>query len=527
VPILKNVLGLDIGSFSLKAVELRKTLKGHEVAQVQMLEREGREEPLSELIAEFMDHFGFSSEHVVTALAGDRISSRRLEFPFRDRRKLAQAVPFEVESDLPFDLEDFVVNWQRVGGDRARSEVFATLAPRSEVSDLLTSLADAHCEARTLEAEGLALGNLASAYDLSGSRLLVDLGHRKTTLCLLLNDHPVAARTFPLAGSALTEALAKDRNLSPEDAERAKCEEGLFRAGPLGPQSETTSEAITVLNRIAREIARTLSSLEPVLVTSGSGAVSEITLMGGTAQLDRIDHFLSERIGIYTERLGLPKPGSSKGLAAGGSPLLFAPATALALRGTSAARTHMNFRQDEFARRLDLSSFRRDFRTTGWLAAVAVGLALLSFGTGLVFDSRQIGLVEAQTARVYSEALPGQAAPANAVASLRDAVRAANDRAEFLGVYGGNLSALDVLAEISKYVPEDLEIVLEEISIDRQTVRMKVYSKSFEAADRLGSELGRFAPFAGASIGAIETDRKRGGKRFSVTISLADAEERR
>ena len=123
MPILKNVLGLDIGSFSLKAVELRKTLRGHEVAQFQQLERGGREEPLSELISEFLDQHGFSSEHVVAALAGDRISSRRLEFPFRDRRKLAQAVPFEVESDLPFDLEDFVVNWQRVGGDRARSEV--------------------------------------------------------------------------------------------------------------------------------------------------------------------------------------------------------------------------------------------------------------------------------------------------------------------------------------------------------------------------------------------------------------------
>ena len=41
MPILKNVLGLDIGSFSLKAVELPKTLRGHEVAQFQQLERGG------------------------------------------------------------------------------------------------------------------------------------------------------------------------------------------------------------------------------------------------------------------------------------------------------------------------------------------------------------------------------------------------------------------------------------------------------------------------------------------------------
>jgi hypothetical protein len=55
---------------------------------------------------------------------------------------------------------------------------------------------------------------------------------------------------------------------------------------------------------------------------------------------------------------------------------------------------------------------------------------------------------------------------------------------------------------------------------------MKVHAKSFEAADRLGAELAKFEPFAQARIGSIETDRKSGGKRFNVTISLAPAGER-
>ena len=109
---------------------------------------------------------------------------------------------------------------------------------------------------------------------------------------------------------------------------------------------------------------------------------------------------------------------------------------------------------------------------------------------------------------------------------MREAVRDASARAEFLGVYRGNLSALDLLTEISRRVPSDLEIVFEELNIDRQIVRMRVYAKSFEAADRLGAELAKFRPFAQARIGAIETDKKSGGKRFNVTISLAPTEER-
>jgi hypothetical protein len=116
--------------------------------------------------------------------------------------------------------------------------------------------------------------------------------------------------------------------------------------------------------------------------------------------------------------------------------------------------------------------------------------------------------------------------PANPVAGLRQQLAAAQERADFLGVYHGNLSALDLLTELSKLVPADLDIALEELSIDRQTVRMRVHAQSFQAADRLGVELGRSGPFEGASIGSIETDSKTGAKRFNVTISLKPPGER-
>jgi hypothetical protein len=54
---------------------------------------------------------------------------------------------------------------------------------------------------------------------------------------------------------------------------------------------------------------------------------------------------------------------------------------------------------------------------------------------------------------------------------------------------------------------------------------MRVQTKSFEAADRLGQELGSFAPFTSVRIGAIETDAKTQAKRFQVTISLGQPED--
>jgi len=521
MPVLKNVLGLDLGSHSLKAVELQQTLRGFEAVQLRSLPRASDEASLPEVLQRFVALHRLATDHVVAALPGDRLSSRRLSFPFRERRKLAQAVPFAVEAELPFDLEDVVVDWESVGGDRSRTEVMAAIAPRSEVSGLLALLDQAGCTPRTLEAEGLVLGNLAAVFDLPGRRLLLDLGHRKTTLCVLLDGRAVAARTLPLGGRQLTEALAADRGLSAKDAERAKCEEGVFGAG-LGAASPQTAK---VLDRLAREIARTLGAVEDLL---GGAPLDEITLFGGTAFLDRLDAFLAERTGIPAARLGLPREGHGEGLVAGGPPILFAPAIALAVRGTAQARTSMNFRQDEFAVRLDLGRFARRFRTTAWIAAAALLLAVVNFATKTALHARQATALEAQVAALYSEALPGQPVSTNAVAALRDQVRSAQDRADFLGVYRGNLSALDLLEELSALVPADLDIGLEELSIDRQTVRMRVQAKQYQAADRLSLELAKFGPFADARIGAIEKDSKTGTLRFNVTISLKEpeAEER-
>ena len=510
--ILRTALGLDVGSHSIKAVEVAQSLRGLGAVRVQSEPRAGREVP--EVLRELIGRHGLHTEHVVTAVPGDRVSVRRLEFPFGEKRRVAQAVPFEIEDQLPFDLEDVLVDWELIHRERSRSEVLAVVAPRSEVSRRIEELHEAGCDPHIIECEGLALANLTAAFDLGGSRVLVDLGHSKTTLCVLVNGRAVASRSISTAGLALTRALAEDRGLDLEEAERIKCEEGVIDASLGVPLPKVAA----MLDRIAHEIVRMVTSLESIV----RGDITEVTLMGGTAQLDHLDELLAARTDLATRRIGLPRREAGIALVAGGSPVVFAPTIALALRGTARAVTDFNFRQDEFSRPLDLSFLRRDFGATGILAAIVAALAVLSFATGTLLDSRRAGVIEKQIAVLYGDALPEGQDPDNALGALREAVRDANERAEFLGVYRGNLSALDLLTEISRRVPPDLDVVFEELSIDRQTVRIRVYTESFEAAERLGQELAKFGPFANARVGAIETDRRTGRKKFNVTISLAE-----
>jgi general secretion pathway protein L len=108
---------------------------------------------------------------------------------------------------------------------------------------------------------------------------------------------------------------------------------------------------------------------------------------------------------------------------------------------------------------------------------------------------------------------------------MQKAVRSTQQRADTLGIYRGNLSALQVLAEISSRVPSDLDVIFEELSIDRQVIQIKGHSPSFGSVDRLRAELTKYGPFSEIAVGDITSDARRGGQTFNVRISLASGSE--
>lgn len=512
---MKNVLGLDVGAHAIKAVELRQTLRSLEPAQMRQHPRGLPDLPLSDLIQRFTAMHQLATDHVVAAVPADRISVRSMHFPFRDRKRLTGAVPFEVEGETPFDLEDLVITWEIVGGERTRADLAVAIAPRRAVVERLDALREARCEPRVLEAEGLALANLHAAFSWQGARLVVDVGHASTKLCVVRDGKPLLARSIAAAGRHVTEAMARDRNLSIEDAEHAKCEDGVFH---LGFDSAVPS-AVDVLDRIAREAVRTLEAAEPLLGGASLDPSDGIVLVGGSARLHRFDEYLSERIGIAAARPSVPPEGLGAALLAGGDPALFAPALALALRGTSLATTSTDFRQGDLAYRTDFRSYLgRDLRPTAVLAGAVGALGLAAAVTSVTLESRRADAIRTHIAALYQEAV-GSAPTGNPVTQLGSDLYAARERADFLGVYGGSLSALDLLSELSRRIPTDLEVRLVELNITGRVIRLQVAANNFEAAERLTHVLSAEPPFRTAEVkGGIESTKD--GTRFTVAISL-------
>jgi len=520
----RSVLGLDVGSHTLKAVELRVSPRDLAAGQFRVHPRVDASAPLAEHLQRFVAMHKLPTGHVATALPARQLSTRRLEFPFSDTRRLAQAIPFEIESDTPFRLDDLVVDWNVLSAERNRGVVSASLTRRAHVGELLGKLQEAGCDPHVIEAEGLVLANLAPVFRLDGTHLLVDIGHEKTTFCALHEGKPILAHALAVAGRAMTEAIAAETGLSLEEAEQRKCEGGVLgRGGHPGSPG-----VAAILDRIAREAVRTLEAAE---ARHGAGPAfrdAKLTLLGGSARLDRIDEFLAKRTGLPASRLRMPADAPNAQLVEGTDPVLFAPALALALRLAGEPVTKMNFRQGDFAFRQDLASyFGRELRPTMLLAALLAGLLFASTITTIVLQHRRVARQEEAMVALFAAAFPDkQPAPAEPAVAFGNELRSARERADFLGLYGGDRSALQLLAELSRTIPSDLAVRINEVSIDRNQIRLDVAAGGYEAADRLTSVLGANAAFQGAKVaGSIKTDSKTGGVSFDVSIPLAAEEE--
>lgn len=512
----RSIVGLDVGCYSIKAVELRADLRETELFRLEelLLPAAASPDEVEERAEVFLNELGFPLEQVVAALPSEHVTQRRLHFPFTGARKVKQAIDFQIQEELPFRLDQTVRSHELLETAESATNVLVVIAQRSEVDARLETLRRIGVEPRVLEAEGAVLANLWPYLTQgSGPALVLDVGHSKTNLCLVADGRPVALRRLPVAGYHLTQAIAQDRGLSFADAQAYKHEYGAFECGSTKPASPAVR---ATLDRLARETVRSLQS-----VVSHAGdpvAPSRLLLVGGSAELSGLGGYLREHTGLQPVEFALEE-GPRLGLAPG----RYAQACALALRGAGGkAATRIDFRQQEFSYTADLSALRGQLRLTLGLFGLALALWLAASAVRMVTGEGHVQALERSLGAIHQQTFPGSRADGDVMRAMELEFGRTRELADHLGVTSSGLSVLDTLREISTRVPAELGITLDELRIDRKSVTGRGHTPDFVSADELRRQLAATAGFGKVLVSDVTNDTRRGGKNFTLRIQLED-----
>src|SRR3989304_1054457 len=104
----RKIVGLDIGSHSIKVVVARERLGRIDLQQ--FYQRPVNNGSIQEIIRGIFQEGKIHPDIVVSSVPGNRVSVHYLKIPFSDEAKIVKVIPYEVEGVIPFPLEDMVID---------------------------------------------------------------------------------------------------------------------------------------------------------------------------------------------------------------------------------------------------------------------------------------------------------------------------------------------------------------------------------------------------------------------------------
>jgi general secretion pathway protein L len=330
---MARILGIEVGSGSVRGTVVRTTLKKVEVERYLEVPFEVSTDEdmntmaLGNAIHTVLVALGRTPDRVVVALDGREASLRVVELPAGAAKRVAEVLPFELESILPIDMDEAVIDHQPVERDATTLKVLAAAAPKERVADALERWAALGLEPRELAVGAAALDGLAvidPELSTGTTTMILDMSLNHTDVCVLRNGQCRLARTLS--------------------------------SGVQDSQS----------GRLERELLRTLTALR----ATGEPEVDRVVLCGEVTADERAGAWLEQKLDKPVSLLTLPPaPGTE-----GAGSARFGRATALACR-PSIRTKHLDLRKGEFASKQTSGIIQEHAR----LIAICAGVVFLSF----------------------------------------------------------------------------------------------------------------------------------------------------
>lgn len=474
---MQKVIGLDIGSFSIKAIEIINTFKSYEIVNfyetvVPTLEGVPLDAVVPVCMEQLFKEHNIEADRIITAMPGQFISSRILPFNFSDPRKIEASIMVQLEDHIPFNMDDMIVDHQILGNMRDQTMVLAVMTRKAFLKNFLDLLDRIDIDPKLVDIDSLAFYNLSSHLNLEqeGCFAMVDVGHEKTSVCIIRDGVLRMFRSINLGGRYITEFLARDLECDYYEAQRIKHRVSLvltnsYDGSDLSAEDKEVTERITLAtNAIVKELGRTFYSFKSYEKTP----LSKIYLSGGTSKIKGFSELLQDQLELTVDKLSLDQTEleiDSKILSSMES---VPQSLAIGLRAVTNIKKHsqINLRRGEFSYVQNYESLLKGGSVALKVVLLALVLLSVSFAIKSYFYFNQNEALKKAYISVYKANFPKARTKNKTFAKIRseaeNGMRAGiNEVRGAIGEYKiANTSspALEVLQAISEKIPKDVLI---------------------------------------------------------------------
>lgn len=506
----EKILGLDIGSGSVKAVLLSRGFRGrYRVLDFRLIEPASGG-PLPEALEQLFADRSFRGFVCVTALPAGMLSFRNIRLPFRDNRKIRQTLAFALEPMIQSPLDELFIDYT-ISGRTDQSDIFAALAARPFIGERMALIAPYVREVAVIDIDAVPLAlRLMEEPGFPETALLLDMGARHATAIFAGKGRILQIRDFPYGGEHMTQAMAEVLKIEASKAEALK----------LG--GEIPPEAQKALREVCCRFCGELKNTQASLLWQGAipSAASGIFLTGGGSRTQGLAECLTEYLAAPCERTDI---GTAEGIEIGKElrekwdPALLDQALALAAR-PMAKGSGFNFRQRAFEARAGYGRILESMKAAAIVTLVILLLAGTDFGLADYGARLRLASLKKEITTEFKKIDPAATRIIDPVVQLKGKVGEARKLSAGMGDAATGPMVLDLLREISGLAPAD--VLLTAFNLDGDMIELKGEAKNFDAVDSLKKAFANSKYFQTVTIGSTSMTKQEGAVEFDLKIAL-------
>jgi type IV pilus assembly protein PilM len=306
----KNVVGLDIGSSSIKAIELKKIKGQIEVAHIgfeplasdivvdSMIVDSGS---VSSAISKLFTENAMKSKLVATSVSGHSVIVKKISIPTMSEQELGEHIGTEAAQHIPFDIADVNIDFQILSEDLSgpQMDVLLVAVKKDKILNYTNVLSLAGKSPAIVDIDAFALQNCYEYnYDPApgATVALLNLGASVMNINIVKGTTPLFTRDVSVGGNQYTDSLQKELDLSFDDAESLKLGQqvGTVSADAKAPILQQVTEIIVL------EIQKTFDFFR---ATAPGEHIERIYLAGGSSKVPGLIEALRQEFSLPVELL--------------------------------------------------------------------------------------------------------------------------------------------------------------------------------------------------------------------------------
>jgi general secretion pathway protein L len=493
-----KILGIDIDTDSVTAVLVEGGLRGYTITGCgrTMIEKDAG---LDSGLAALSEQVDLKADASTCSIPAEQVSYRNLRMPFRDRKRIRQAIAFEIETMVPFLIEDLIVDFTMVDL-LDQSEILAASIRRDRISDYLEPLQRHGVDPGLLDIRGVPMALwLLKQDDTPDSGLLLEIGRRTNTMVFFFKRRISLIRTFPFSDGRIAQAIEDQQAERPEETRTDEEIEALF-----------ASFCKDVRHTIHASGGWRNGEVEPQRAfITGEGSLCP----GAETILEKALHMPIERIDVARDA----HVAMDEAIALEWDPNTMDNALALALRDNKQGMG-FNFRRGEFEVRKRYVGLRKLMRNVALFLGIIVSLLLADLGTEQYFLKKRYMMLDNQISEIFRQTLPEVTRIVDPVQQMRVKINEIKSSDLSLPGIGKEEKVLDLLRDISLRVPGSLDVKVLSMVIDPDTVQIKGETDTFNTVDNIKKGLEPSPYFNEVTISSANLDRS--GKRVQFEMRL-------